>query len=151
MRRYLVMLSFVVLAIVIVSVASASDISSDRRSRARPIRTPVPTKTPRNAHTPTPVYSPTPLATATPDNQGPMREVETINLINQRRTAMGLQALRTNSALTTSSRRLSFDIGPAGLCQHNGTDGSTPWSRMTDAGYTGSAIGEVVGCCSLLW
>jgi len=146
-RRYLVTLFFVVLALVIVSAASASAVNSNSRSRpARPIRTPVPTKTPRNAHTPTPVYSPTPLATATPDNQGPLREVETINLINQRRTAMGLQVLRTNASLTTASRRLSFDIGPLGLCQHNGTDGSTPWSRMTDAGYTGSAIGEVVGC-----
>jgi uncharacterized protein YkwD len=86
------------------------------------------------------------MPTATPNDQGPAREVETINLINDRRTAMGLQPLRTNSSLTTAARRLSFDIGPQGLCQHNGTDGSTPWSRMTDAGYTGNPVGEVVGC-----
>jgi uncharacterized protein YkwD len=69
-----------------------------------------------------------------------------VNLINQRRAAMGLHTLRVNEQLTIATRRHSADIGPKRLCQHNGTDGSSPWSRAKDAGYTGYASGEVVAC-----
>jgi uncharacterized protein YkwD len=74
------------------------------------------------------------------------QEQATVSLINQRRAALGLGALRVNQSLTNASRRHSNDIGPHGLCQHNGTDGSSPWDRIAQAGYTGSAMGEVVGC-----
>ena len=73
-------------------------------------------------------------------------EQATVNLINSRRAAMGLGQLRVDIALTNASRRHSNDIGPRGLCQHNGTDGSSPWDRIAQAGYGGSAMGEVVGC-----
>ena len=69
-----------------------------------------------------------------------------VNLINQRRAAMSLPTLRVNEQLTLASRRHSADIGSNRLCQHNGTDGSSPWSRASDAGYTGFASGEVVAC-----
>jgi uncharacterized protein YkwD len=74
------------------------------------------------------------------------QEQQTIDTINQRRVAMGLVALRSDPALSRASRRHSEDIGPLGLCQHDGTDGSSPWDRATEAGYTGFAMGEVVGC-----
>ena len=74
------------------------------------------------------------------------QEQQTIDLINQRRAAMGLGALRVSRSLTGASRRHSNDIGPRGLCQHEGTDGSSPWDRIAQAGYGGSAMGEVVGC-----
>ncbi|MDQ5825761.1 MAG: S-layer homology domain-containing protein [Chloroflexota bacterium] len=74
------------------------------------------------------------------------QEQEMVNLINQRRAAMSLPTLRVNEQLTMASRRHSADIGPKRLCQHDGTDGSSPWSRATDAGYTGFASGEVVAC-----
>lgn len=73
-------------------------------------------------------------------------EQQTVDLINSRRAAMGLGSLQVNAALTMAARRHSNDIGPLGLCQHNGTDGSSPWDRIAQAGYTGSAMGEVVGC-----
>jgi uncharacterized protein YkwD len=73
-------------------------------------------------------------------------EQQTVDLINARRAAMGLGALRVDLALTSAARRHSNDIGPTGLCQHNGTDGSSPWDRIAQAGYGGSAMGEVVGC-----
>ena len=59
---------------------------------------------------------------------------------------MGLSTLRINPALSAAARRHSNDIGPRGLCQHNGTDGSSPWDRISQAGYTGFGAGEVVGC-----
>ncbi len=74
------------------------------------------------------------------------QEQQTVNLINARRAAMGLATLRVDPALTMAGRRHSSDIGPHGLCQHNGTDGSTPWERIEQAGYTGFGSGEVVGC-----
>lgn len=74
------------------------------------------------------------------------QEQQTVDLINSRRAAMGLGTLQINPALTIAARRHSDDIGPTGLCQHNGTDGSSPWDRIAQAGYTGSAMGEVVGC-----
>ncbi len=74
------------------------------------------------------------------------QEQQTVNLINQRRLTMGLRALRVNNSLAIAARRHSNDVGPKGLCQHNGTDRSSPWDRIDQAGYTGSAMGEVVGC-----
>jgi uncharacterized protein YkwD len=73
-------------------------------------------------------------------------EQQTVDLINARRAAMGLGAMRLNLSLTSAARRHSNDIGPAGLCQHNGTDGTSPWDRIAQAGYSGGAMGEVVGC-----
>ncbi|MEO8288211.1 MAG: S-layer homology domain-containing protein [Chloroflexota bacterium] len=74
------------------------------------------------------------------------QEQETVNIINQRRAALGLVTLRIDPALSRAARRHASDIGPLGLCQHNGTDGSSPWDRAAQAGYTGFAMGEVVGC-----
>jgi uncharacterized protein YkwD len=74
------------------------------------------------------------------------QEQQTIDLINQRRAGLGLVRLNTDPALSRASRRHSYDIGPLALCQHNGTDGSSPWDRAAQAGYTGFAMGEVVGC-----
>ena len=73
-------------------------------------------------------------------------EQHTINLINGRRAAMGLPTLRTDISLSRAARRHSADIGPHGLCQHNGTDGSSPWDRIAQAGYGGAGRGEVVAC-----
>lgn len=69
-----------------------------------------------------------------------------MDIINSRRAALGLRRLTPNAALGAATRRHSSDIGPRGLCQHNGTDGSSPWDRAAQAGYTGFAMGEVVGC-----
>src|SRR3954452_12883307 len=84
-----------------------------------------------------PVASPTPLTT---------QEQQTIDLINQRRAALGLTPMRVDWSLVAAARRHSNDIGPHGLCQHEGTDGSSPWDRIAQAGYTGFGNGEVVGC-----
>jgi uncharacterized protein YkwD len=73
-------------------------------------------------------------------------EQQLIDLINVRRTAMGLNALRVDVTLVSAARRHSNDIGPRGLCQHNGTDGSSPWDRIAQAGYSGTGLGEVVAC-----
>jgi uncharacterized protein YkwD len=74
------------------------------------------------------------------------QEQEMVDLINIRRAAMGLVILHADAGLHRATRRHVNDIGPQSLCQHNGTDGSSPWDRAAQAGYTGFAMGEVVGC-----
>ncbi|MEO5952274.1 MAG: S-layer homology domain-containing protein, partial [Chloroflexia bacterium] len=74
------------------------------------------------------------------------QEQDTVDIINQRRSSLGLVTLHLNPGLHRATRRHVLDIGPQGLCQHNGTDGSSPWDRAAQAGYTGFAMGEVVGC-----
>lgn len=98
--------------------------------------------------TPPPPPAPTTTATAPPSAgaQLTLLEQQTVDLINARRAAMGLGQLRTDLALASAARRLSSDVGPNGLCQHNGTDGSSPWDRIAQAGYTGFGSGEVLGC-----
>ncbi|MBF6612654.1 MAG: S-layer homology domain-containing protein [Chloroflexi bacterium] len=73
-------------------------------------------------------------------------EQETVDLINSRRASMGLGVLRVDPGLSSAARRHSSDIGPLGLCQHNGTDGTSPWDRIDATGYSGFAMGEVIGC-----
>jgi uncharacterized protein YkwD len=79
-------------------------------------------------------------------NQITAEEQETIRIINERRVGMGLGELRMDLALNAAARRHSYDIGPPALCQHNGTDGTSPWDRITQAGYSGWGAGEVVAC-----
>ena len=90
--------------------------------------------------------TPPPPPPPPPGFQLTAQEQEMVDLINQRRAGMGLSTLRVNEQLTMASRRHSADIGSNRLCQHNGTDGSSPWDRASDAGYTGFASGEVVAC-----
>ncbi|MGI8586542.1 MAG: CAP domain-containing protein [Chloroflexia bacterium] len=92
-----------------------------------------------------------PPATATPTHTSAQcgmtaEEANTVSLINDRRAGLGLGRLTVNCALVSSARGHSNDIGPRGLCQHNGTDGSSAWDRIAHAGYTGTARGEVIGC-----
>jgi uncharacterized protein YkwD len=73
-------------------------------------------------------------------------EQSTVNQINARRAALGLGMLRVDMALVQAARRQVNDIGPRHECRHNGSDGTDPWTRIADAGYTGEPRGEVVGC-----
>lgn len=132
--------------------SATGNVSPNSGRKVPPTRTSTPTRVPTLVPTlpptSTPAYSPSPSPTPEPTIyvDAPLREQDTIRLINQRRAAMGLGTLRTNSTLTTAARRLSYDIGPLGLCQHNGTDGSWPSTRVIAAGYAGNYYGEVLGC-----
>ncbi|OGO42280.1 MAG: hypothetical protein A2Z04_05880, partial [Chloroflexi bacterium RBG_16_57_9] len=101
-----------------------------------PTQTPVASKT----------WTPVPLPTSTPNPGLTDQEQRTIDLINQRRAGLGLPVLRVDMALVTAARAHSRDLSEHGLCEHIGSDGSTPWDRVQRAGYTGRAVGEVVGC-----
>ena len=69
-------------------------------------------------------------------------EDQVITLINQERAAEGLPALTKNSKLTTAARRHSTDMACTDTWSHTGSDGSEPWDRVTDAGYSWSRVTE---------
>ena len=105
----------------------------------------------------------TPPATSAPPNQGPptatatqrpsgptpttsgdwIQQVE--DLINRERANLRLAPLATNGQLRQAANRQATDLGNTGRCGHDGSDGSTPYDRMRDAGYT-SPYGEIVAC-----
>src|SRR5262245_55511889 len=123
MRKLIVMAIFVALVLVVGSTVSAQDTTTGNSNHSSYRR--AATRTPKPRATAT--YTPGPRYTPTPNPSEAQRELETVNLLNQRRAALGLQTFRIDPALTASAHRHSYDIGPRGLCQHNGTDGSSPW------------------------
>ena len=100
------------------------------------------TVTPTNTVTPTPIptntYTPLPTSTDTPagpdytvfDDSGAM-----LNLVNQERCANGLNPVTLSGALNSAATTHSIDMAVNDFVDHPGTDGSTPSSRMTTAGY----------------
>jgi uncharacterized protein YkwD len=78
-------------------------------------------------------------------------ECEVLTLTNQRR-AQGATCGTTsyppvgplirNAQLTTAAREHAQDMGDNNYFSHDGLDGSTPFDRIQDAGFTGSPQGE---------
>jgi uncharacterized protein YkwD len=70
----------------------------------------------------------------------------TLCLINQQRTAAGIPALRSNTALNTAASQHSLDMVASNYFDHTSPSGSTMLSRLTAVGYikpnTGWSIGE---------
>jgi uncharacterized protein YkwD len=71
-------------------------------------------------------------------------ESQVASLLNAQRNQNGFPSLSVNAALTNSARGHSIDMVTHNLTQHDGSDGSTPRQRMTQAGYTGSWWGEII-------
>ena len=101
-----------------------------------------------------PEQTPIPSATVVGPTIGPptaspttstdfVQQVE--DLINQRRASFGLAPLRTNAALRLASDVHVADMAGGGFCGHGGSNGSTPYDRMRDAGYS-LPYGEIVAC-----
>jgi uncharacterized protein YkwD len=74
-------------------------------------------------------------------------EQQFVNLVNQARVGLGLQPLSLNSKLNLAADSHSYwqDVafGYTGLTHQPGCNGSTPWQRIADAGYSASYEGEV--------
>lgn len=87
-----------------------------------------------------------PTVSPIPQISSSQLENEIINLINSRRKADGLGGLTANTQLTAAARRHSADISAHNNCGHYGSDGSDPFVRARQAGYTGSVHGETVAC-----
>lgn len=88
---------------------------------------------------PTPTTSPSPTASrserAKPDPRVAY-ESAVIKLTNAERADAGCDALRADSRLRTAAREHSTDMGENGYFAHDSPDGTTPWDRAADAGYS---------------
>lgn len=78
-------------------------------------------------------------------------ESQVLTLVNQKRAAGAtcggvykapVPALTLDTRLRCAARKHSLDMGTNNYFDHNSQDGTTPWQRMTDAGYTWTAAGE---------
>ena len=78
------------------------------------------------------------------DNQNNIlpQELELMTLINQLRQNYGLAPLRTDIALVNAARRHSLDMAQTNFFSHIGSDGSSPWDRIREAGYNLGYGGE---------
>jgi uncharacterized protein YkwD len=105
----------------------------------RPTTTLLPTPRPP---TPTGITTATPIRTATPDLGGMIGAM--LECINRNRNDTGLPIVLIEAHLIQAAQRHSNDMAAHNFVDHVGTDGSTPWQRISQAGYTGSATGEIV-------
>jgi uncharacterized protein YkwD len=73
-------------------------------------------------------------------------EYQVVILINAEREKKGVPSLKVDVRLQEAARRHSNDMATNGAVPpyHEGSDGSTPTSRVTDAGYDWQAIGETI-------
>jgi uncharacterized protein YkwD len=62
-------------------------------------------------------------------------------LVDAARAERGLPALKANARLQTAAQRFARSLDPAKPLTHAGRDGSTPLTRIADAGYARDAAG----------
>lgn len=69
-------------------------------------------------------------------------EDEVVVLTNQERVANSLHVLSQDAKLTISARGHAADMAVNDYFDHTGLDGSSPFDRITDAGYVWNSAGE---------
>ena len=69
---------------------------------------------------------------------------QVIELINQERAHHGLRPLMHDPRLDVAAQRHSDDEAEHDFIGHDGTDGSTFWSRAVDVGFDPQVLGEVL-------
>jgi uncharacterized protein YkwD len=73
-----------------------------------------------------------------------LQEQEVITLLNQERRRFGLSPVTHNDRIGAAAIRHSGDMARNNFMSHTGSDGSTPFSRMRDAGYNYRTAAENV-------
>lgn len=64
------------------------------------------------------------------------REAEVVYLTNLERERFGIPPLKSVEKLHRIARQHSLDMAEHGFVGHRGSDGTTPWERCVEAGYT---------------
>lgn len=72
-------------------------------------------------------------------------EKEVVRLVNLERSNVGLDPVGIDMRLIGAARRHSDDMAANDFVSHTGSDGSSPWDRIADAGYPLLAGGETIG------
>lgn len=65
-----------------------------------------------------------------------------LNMINEERKGFGLRELQMNPQLVAAARGHSYDMACVDYFSHTGSDGSSPYDRISAQGYVFSAAGE---------
>lgn len=130
------------------------NVAANVKGIATPTPTPTETPTPESGSTLTP--APTSTVTNTPSAQGntvtpacaattdPAKVTDMLNALNAYRAQNNLPALPVNEKLSQAAQRHAYDMACNRLFYHNGSDGSTPASRVADTGYQAAAVTENV-------
>jgi len=69
-------------------------------------------------------------------------ESAVLSMVNYQRAQAGVAALSASSALFTAARNHSQDMATNNFFSHTGSNGSSPFDRMTAAGFSFSAAAE---------
>jgi uncharacterized protein YkwD len=69
-------------------------------------------------------------------------ELEVVTLLNQERANENLPPLSIDMRLMDAARRHNNDMATNNFFSHTGSDGSSPFDRIADAGYPASSAGE---------
>ncbi|MDQ7910898.1 CAP domain-containing protein [Phytohabitans sp. ZYX-F-186] len=115
---------------------------------ASPKPSPTAKAKPRTPASPTPRRSPSATPTRPPTESGssPTQsadENKVVEIANQERASAGCGPVKVNAKLAAAAGLHSQDQAEHDNMSHTGSDGSTPWERSEEAGYT-NAIGENV-------
>jgi uncharacterized protein YkwD len=121
--------------------ASASRVSAATRSAAASRSSAEVAAAPRTASA-----IPSPTGTGPALLYGPRThnaaEAQVVRLVNLERAAAGCEPVTANPVLIRLARAHSLDMSGAAGFRHNGSDGRTPFQRMTAAGYDYSVAAE---------
>lgn len=77
-------------------------------------------------------------------------EATVVALINQQRTAVGLNALAINPILTATAEEYALYMAQNNFFDHTGLDGTLPWDRARANGYGSDFVGENIAYASWL-
>lgn len=67
------------------------------------------------------------------------------SMVNSYRASRGLRPLAIDANLTSAARRHSSDLSAHDRISHKGSDGSNPWQRVRQTGYSPQLAAENVG------
>jgi uncharacterized protein YkwD len=119
--------------VVLTAPAESSAPATDPDSAATTAPSPVSTSTP-------PPPSPPPAPTVSAADQ----VAEALRLLNTFRARNGFQTLAPNGQLAAAATGHARHMAQNNFLGHYGTNGSTPWGRVSASGYPGSWQGEAV-------
>lgn len=71
-------------------------------------------------------------------------QAQMLSAVNAERAKVGVAALCTNAKLQSAAQGHSNDMAAKNYMSHKGSDGSKPSKRITNAGYTWTAVAENV-------
>jgi uncharacterized protein YkwD len=123
-------------------------------TRRTPLPTPVPSPSVVATPTPTPtatvkpsaIVAASPLPTTTPQPAGPYEAV--LLAMNARRADAGLAALTMSAVLRREAQEHADDMVARGFFDHTSPDGKTFSQRISESGYSYTAVAENIGLTS---